>query len=71
MCYCLFGLINSLLLFLFVGSLSLVHVSMQLLELVEKNEVNRTLLTLLDENIANAHRGNQVRIGGYFSSILF
>lgn len=33
---------------------------MQLLDMVEKNELNRSLLTLLDENIANAHRGNQV-----------
>ena len=34
----------------------------QLLEMVEKNEVNRALLTLLDENIASAHRSNQVSI---------
>lgn len=34
--------------------------SMQLLEMVEKNEVNRSLLALLDENIANAQKGNQV-----------
>ena len=33
---------------------------MQLLEMVERNELNRSLLTLLDENIANAHEGNQV-----------
>lgn len=31
-----------------------------LLEMVEKNEVNRSLLALLDENIANAQKGNQV-----------
>ncbi|GAV88243.1 hypothetical protein CFOL_v3_31666 [Cephalotus follicularis] len=30
-----------------------------LLEMVEKNELNRSLLTLLDENIANAHKDNQ------------
>ncbi|WZZ13308.1 hypothetical protein YC2023_106397 [Brassica napus] len=36
-----------------------------LLDMVEKNEINRSLLTLLDENIANAYRGNQVsRPGG-------
>lgn len=34
--------------------------AMQLLEMVERNELNRSLLTLLDENIANAHKGNQV-----------
>jgi len=33
---------------------------MQLLDMVEKNEINRSLLALLDENIANAHKGNQV-----------
>lgn len=33
---------------------------MQLLEMVEGNELNRSLLTLLDENIANANMGNQV-----------
>lgn len=34
---------------------------MQLLEMVERNEINRSLLALLDENIADAHRGNQVK----------
>lgn len=34
--------------------------SMQLLEMVEKNEINRSLLALLDENIASAQKGNQV-----------
>lgn len=33
---------------------------MQLLEMVESNELNRSLLTILDENIASAHQGNQV-----------
>lgn len=33
---------------------------MQLLDMVETNELNRSLLTLLDENIANAHMANQV-----------
>lgn len=35
--------------------------SMQLLDMVEQNELNRSLLTLLDENIAGAYQGNQVR----------
>nr|ACJ83376.1 unknown [Medicago truncatula]AFK46213.1 unknown [Medicago truncatula] len=30
-----------------------------LLELVERNEINRSLLTLLDENISSAHGANQ------------
>lgn len=34
---------------------------LQLLDMVETNELNRSLLTLLDENIANAHVANQVR----------
>lgn len=38
-------------------------VFIQLLDMVEKNEINRSLLTLLDENIANAYKGNQVRPG--------
>lgn len=28
--------------------------------MVEKNEINRSLLALLDENIASARRGNEV-----------
>lgn len=32
--------------------------------MVERNELNRSLLTLLDENIANAHKGNQVETIG-------
>lgn len=41
---------------------------LQLLDMVEKNEINRSLLTLLDENIANAYRGNQVsRPGGWLN----
>lgn len=31
-----------------------------LLEMVERNELNRSLLALLDENITSAHQGNQV-----------
>uniref|UniRef100_A0A5B7BWM4 Uncharacterized protein n=1 Tax=Davidia involucrata TaxID=16924 RepID=A0A5B7BWM4_DAVIN len=30
-----------------------------LLDMVEQNELNRSLLALLDENIANAHKGDQ------------
>lgn len=33
----------------------------QLLEMVEKNELNRSLLALLDENIASAQSSEQVR----------
>lgn len=43
---------------------------MQLLEMVEHNELNRSFLTLLDENIANAHKGNQVNCLGKASFIL-
>lgn len=43
---------------------------MQLLEMVEHNELNRSFLTLLDENIANAHKGNQVNRLGKASFIL-
>ena len=49
---------------LLVFTLSYAHSnlsSMQLLEMVEKNEINRSLLALLDENIASAQKGNQVR----------
>jgi hypothetical protein len=31
--------------------------------MVEQNELNRSLLTLLDENIASANQGKQVRAG--------
>lgn len=37
---------------------------MQLLELVEQNKINRSLLTLLDENIANAQKSDQVSAAG-------
>ncbi|XP_010533757.1 PREDICTED: uncharacterized protein LOC104809449 [Tarenaya hassleriana] len=40
-----------------------------LLEMVEKNELNRSLLALLDENIANAYRGNQKQAAEYMESI--
>ncbi|KAJ8764203.1 hypothetical protein K2173_005383 [Erythroxylum novogranatense] len=39
--------------------LSSKNVKATLLELVEQNGINRSLLTLLDENIANAQQGNQ------------
>ena len=34
----------------------------QLLDMLERNELNRSLLALLDENIANAQMGNQVSL---------
>ncbi|KAF3448396.1 hypothetical protein FNV43_RR09109 [Rhamnella rubrinervis] len=40
-----------------------------LLELVEKNQLNRSLLTLLDENIANAHRGNQKQAAEFMEKL--
>ncbi|KAJ0265756.1 Dimethylallyl [Hirschfeldia incana] len=40
-----------------------------LLDMVEKNEINRSLLTLLDENIANAYRGNQKEAGDYMEKV--
>ncbi|KAB1217061.1 hypothetical protein CJ030_MR4G021260 [Morella rubra] len=42
-----------------------------LLEMVERNELNRSLLTLLDENIANAHKGNQVETIGKLLAFQF
>lgn len=56
--------LTSLQVYLLFVSISLVHLHsvlmVQLLEMVKQNQLNRSLLTLLDENIANAHRGNQV-----------
>ncbi|KAL2238064.1 UNVERIFIED_CONTAM: hypothetical protein Sindi_0998100 [Sesamum indicum] len=40
-----------------------------LLDLVEQNELNRSLLTLLDENIANAYQGNQIQAAEYMEKI--
>ncbi|KAK3434546.1 uncharacterized protein LOC104441873 [Eucalyptus grandis] len=40
-----------------------------LLEMVEQNELNRSLLTLLDENIANAQKGNQEKIAAYMEKL--
>eukprot|EP00268_Persea_americana_P024961 TRINITY_DN2433_c0_g2_i2.p1 TRINITY_DN2433_c0_g2~~TRINITY_DN2433_c0_g2_i2.p1 ORF type:complete len:236 (+),score=39.46 TRINITY_DN2433_c0_g2_i2:226-933(+) len=37
-----------------------------LLDMVERNELDRSLLALLDENIANAHKNDQVRTVGCF-----
>ncbi|KAK6947627.1 hypothetical protein RJ641_001100 [Dillenia turbinata] len=41
----------------------------QLLELVERNEINRSLLTLLDENIASARQENQKQAAAYMEKI--
>ncbi|KAK4435078.1 hypothetical protein Salat_0671100 [Sesamum alatum] len=40
-----------------------------LLDLVAQNELNRSLLTLLDENIANAYQGNQIQAAEYMEKI--
>ncbi|CAK9173165.1 unnamed protein product [Ilex paraguariensis] len=40
-----------------------------LLEMVERNEINRSLLTLLDENIANAHKGNQKQAAEFMEKL--
>ncbi|KAL0312807.1 UNVERIFIED_CONTAM: hypothetical protein Sradi_5680000 [Sesamum radiatum] len=40
-----------------------------LLDMVELNEVNRSLLTLLDENIANAYQGNQIQAAEYMEKL--
>ncbi|KAL0288782.1 UNVERIFIED_CONTAM: hypothetical protein Scaly_2721600 [Sesamum calycinum] len=40
-----------------------------LLDMVEQNELNRSLLTLLDENIANAYQGNQIQAAEYMEKI--
>ncbi|XP_030469377.2 uncharacterized protein LOC115687834 [Syzygium oleosum] len=40
-----------------------------LLEMVEQSELNRSLLTVLDENIANAQKGNQEKIAAYMEKI--
>ncbi|KAE9606902.1 hypothetical protein Lal_00025962 [Lupinus albus] len=44
-------------------------VKVTLLEMVERNEINRSLLALLDENIANARRTNQMRAAGYMEKL--
>ncbi|KAL9246800.1 hypothetical protein vseg_020292 [Gypsophila vaccaria] len=40
-----------------------------LLEMLELNELNRNLLTLLDENIASAHRSDQKQAADYMEKI--
>lgn len=40
-----------------------------LLEMVEQNEVNRSLLALLDENIAGAQRSNQMQAAEYMEKL--
>ncbi|KAL2348131.1 hypothetical protein Fmac_002131 [Flemingia macrophylla] len=40
-----------------------------LLEMVERNEINRSLLALLDENIANAQRSNQKQAAEYMEKL--
>lgn len=40
-----------------------------LLDLVERNQLNRPLLTLLDENIATAHRANQKQAAEYMEKL--
>lgn len=40
-----------------------------LLDMVEKNEINRSLLALLDENISNAHMANQVQVADYMQKL--
>ncbi|XP_022759083.1 uncharacterized protein LOC111305628 isoform X3 [Durio zibethinus] len=37
--------------------------------MVERNELNRSLLTLLDENIANAHMGNQKQAVAFMEKV--
>ncbi|XP_076922380.1 uncharacterized protein LOC143584159 [Bidens hawaiensis] len=40
-----------------------------LLDMVEKNEINKSLLALLDENIANARRSNQLQAAEYTEKV--
>lgn len=40
-----------------------------LLDMVEKNEINKSLLALLDENIASAHRANQKQAAEYMEQL--
>lgn len=40
-----------------------------LLEMIEKNEINRSLLTLIDENIANAQRANQEQAAAFMQKV--
>ncbi|KAL2472456.1 hypothetical protein Adt_40592 [Abeliophyllum distichum] len=45
------------------------NVKTTLLEMVEQNELNRSLLTLLDENIANAYQANQKQAAEYMEKL--
>ncbi|KAM1352541.1 hypothetical protein ACFX14_032181 [Malus domestica] len=49
--------------------LSSKDVKSTLLEMVEHNELNRSFLTLLDENIANAHKGNQKQAAEFMEKV--
>lgn len=40
-----------------------------LLDMVERNEINRSLLTILDENIANAHKGDQKQAAEFMEKL--
>lgn len=40
-----------------------------LLDMVEQNELNRSLLALLDENIANAQMGNQKQAAAFMEKV--
>ncbi|KAK0587096.1 hypothetical protein LWI29_017263 [Acer saccharum] len=40
-----------------------------LLEMVERNELNRSLLTLLDENISNAQKGDQKQAAAFMEKV--
>ena len=51
-------------------SLTASSYTMQLLDLVGENALNRSLLTLLDQNIASAYQGNQVRKIIHFELLL-
>lgn len=44
-------------------------VNSTLLEMVEQNELNISLVTLLDENIASAHRSNQKQAAEYMEKL--
>ncbi|XP_057521001.1 uncharacterized protein LOC130801223 [Amaranthus tricolor] len=44
-------------------------VNVTLLEMVEQNELNMSLVTLLDENIASAHRSNQKQAAEYMEKL--
>uniref|UniRef100_A0A7N0U162 Uncharacterized protein n=1 Tax=Kalanchoe fedtschenkoi TaxID=63787 RepID=A0A7N0U162_KALFE len=45
------------------------NIKQTLLEMVELNEINRSLLTLLDENIASAHSSNQTQAAEFMEKL--